>query len=183
MHSNPMKFEHESRVRELDMVNSLKKLGLDQDQVVCDYGAGTGIFTVEAARLTRGKVYALDMDPAMIALVEEKVKVHGLSNVRTVTVKADQLPLEAASVDLLLLATVLHEIEDVPTFVEGIKRVLKPKGKVMVIDFYKKETPMGPPVEARISAYQAARHFFREGINLDHQYALGDNLYLLAMSH
>ena len=183
MHSNPMKFENEKRVKELDIVNSLKKAGLKDGMVVCDYGAGTGIVTAEAAQLTSETVFALDMDPGMIGLIEDKVGAQSLTNVKTVKVKSDQLPLEDASIDLFILVTVLHEIDGVPTFVKGIKRVLKPEGKVMVIDFYKKETPMGPPASGRMSAYQAARHFFREDINLDEQYDLGENLYLLVLSN
>lgn len=183
MHSNPMKFENEKRLNELDIVNSLKRAGLEEGQVVCDYGAGTGVVTVEAARLTNEAVYALDMDPAMIDHIEDKVTKQSLANVKFTKVEADQLPLKEASIDLFLLVTVLHEIEDVPTFIEKIKRVLKPKGKVMVIDFHKKETLMGPPVDGRMSAYQATRHFLRENILLDEQYNLGDNLYQLVLSN
>lgn len=183
MHKNPMKFENEKRVSELDIVNSLKKAGLTDGQVVCDYGAGTGIVTVEAAQLTSETVYALDMDPAMIGLIEDKLAQQSLTNVTVVKVEADQLPIEDQSIDLFLLVTVMHEIKEVPTFIQEVKRVLKPEGKVMVVDFYKKETPMGPPVEGRMSAYQASRHFFREDIDMVEQVELGDNLYLLVLKN
>ncbi len=182
MHSNPMKFEHPKRLEELDIKGSLERLGLEPHHTVCDYGAGTGIVTAEVANITNGQVYALDMDPKMIELITTKKQNSDLDNIIPMRVKADEVPLEDQSVDRFLLVTVLHEIDEVPEFINEIHRVLKPGGKVMVIDFYKKESQMGPPASHRMSVYQASRHFFREGINLDEQYELSDNLYLLVLT-
>lgn len=182
MHSNPMKFEHPKRLEELDIKGSLERLGLEPHHTVCDYGAGTGIVSAQVAGITSGQVFALDMDPKMIELITRKKLSGDLMNVIPMKVNADEVPLEDESIDRFLLVTVLHEIAEVPEFINEIHRVLKPSGKVMVIDFYKKESPMGPPESHRISAYQASRHFFREGININEQYELSDNLYLLVLA-
>lgn len=182
MHKDPMKFEHPERLEELAIIKSLDKLGLEPHHNVCDYGAGTGVVTAEAARITEGHVYALDVDPGMIHLINEKIHEQRLSNVTAIQVKADKIPLDHGTIDRFLMVTVLHHIEDVPVFIGEIHRVLRHDGKVMIIDFHKKETPIGPPVDHRMSAYQAARHFVREGINLEEHYELGDNFYLLVLS-
>lgn len=182
MHNNPMKFERQERLRELDIDGSLKRLGLEAHHHVCDYGAGTGIVSAKVTNHTGGQVYALDMDPKMIDLITQKKEQGGIKNLFPMKVEKDQVPLEDQSLDHFLLVTVLHEINEVPEFVQEVHRVLKPGGKVMVIDFYKKETKMGPPMDHRMSAYQASRHFFREGIHLEEQYELSDNFYLLVLS-
>lgn len=181
--NNPMKFEHPERLKELDIVNTLKKASISSEDVVCDYGAGTGIFTIQAAKMTKNKVLALDMNSQMLQIISKKVAEAGLGNVETKEVKPDSINCDDNSVDLFLLVTVLHEIKEVPKFIEEVKRVLKSDGRVMLIDFHKKETPMGPPVSERMSQYQAARHFLREDIVLDYQCELGNNLYMLLLKN
>lgn len=181
MHDNPMKFENPIRLEELDVETSLKRTGVKPGDTVCDYGAGTGIFAVAAASMTEAPIYALDMDQKMLDIIDQKKRDLNLSNIRTKKVEPDCLPLEEGSVDHLLLVTVLHEILDVPSFVERAVKVLKPDGKIMIIDFLKKEDNFGPPIQERVSAYQAARFFHREGIEMERQYDLGENLYLLIL--
>lgn len=175
------KLENPQRIKEIDIVNSLKIANIKETDVVCDYGAGTGIVAIEAGKLTRSKVYAMDMKSEMIDIINSKITENKLDNVETVKVKADEIPLEDHSVDLFVMVTVLHEISEIPKFVQKIKNVLKSEGRVLIIDFYKKDTPMGPPASHRISAYQAARHFFREEINIESQCELGENMYLLVL--
>ena len=178
-HQNPMKFENEKRLKELDIINSLKKAGINEKDTICDYGAGTGVFTLEASKLTKGMIYALDMDPSMLSIIEEKAK--DIHNIKTIQVEEDKIKLESNSIDLFIIVTVIHEIKEVPEFIKEVRRVLKPFGRVLVIDFHKKDTPMGPPADHRMSEYQAARHFFREDIVMKKQWNLGENLYLLLM--
>lgn len=176
------KFEQANRLEEINIVDSLKKAGINDQSVVVDYGSGTGIFTVEAAKLTEQVVYGLDASDEMIRLATDKVKESGLGNVVLKKVDKDIIDLDDNSVDLFFLVTVLHEIVDIPAFVTEVKRVLKPGGRIMVIDFIKKEGSFGPSIRERVSAYQAARHFFREDIALESQSILGDNFYLLVLS-
>ncbi|MCF8020632.1 MAG: methyltransferase domain-containing protein [Vallitaleaceae bacterium] len=178
-HKNPMKFENEIRLKELDIINSLKKAGINENDTICDYGAGTGVFTLEASKLTKGMVYALDIDPSMLNIIKEKAK--DVHNIQTIQVEEDKINLESKSIDLFIIVTVIHEIKEVPEFIKEVRRVLKPFGRVLVIDFHKKDTPMGPPADHRMSEYQTARHFFREDIVMKKQCNLGENLYLLLM--
>lgn len=175
------KFEQANRLEEINIIESLKKAGIDKNTVVADYGSGTGIFTVEAAKLTDQTVYAFDVRDDFLKLAADKVATAGLSNVVFKKVEKDLIDLEDNSLDIFFLVTVLHEIVDIPAFVQEIKRVLKPGGRVMIIDFIKKEGTFGPSIRERVSAYQAARHFFREDIALDTQEILGENFYLLVL--
>lgn len=181
MKSMIKKLERVERIQALDIIGSLIRAHLSAEDIVCDYGAGTGVFTVEAAKMTESTVYALDIDKEMIQVINDKAKREGLNNIITSQVEADCINLPETSVDLFILVTVLHEILDVPSFIKTVKRVLKPKGRVLLIDFKKVESDFGPSFDDRISAYQAARHFLREGIELELQYDLSDDLYQLVM--
>lgn len=181
---NPIeKLENPNRIKALDIVGSLIRAGIKETDVICDYGAGTGIFTIEAAKLSRQRVYALDMSQQMIDFLEQKCIAQGILNVQVKKVEADCIDLPKQSIDLFILVTVLHEINDIPSFIKAIKTVLKPEGRVMVIDFKKVVSSFGPSIEDRISAYQAARHFLREGIELEKQFDLSEHFYQLVMKN
>ncbi len=175
---NIEKFENPQRIKEIDLTNSLIKAGIREDDVLCDYGAGTGIFAVEAAKLTRSKVYALDMSDEMLEFARGKVESKGVGNVEIVKVGADEIPLSDRMVDIFYMVTVLHHIEKLDSFLLEVKRVLKPGGKVMIVEFKKIVSPMGPPIEHRISEVEAAELFRRIGYESLMEESLSENLFL-----
>ncbi|WP_461205275.1 class I SAM-dependent methyltransferase [Clostridium sp. DL1XJH146] len=177
------KFENAERVRELDIQNTLNKALITSNDLVCDYGAGTGIFTVEAAKITENKVLAMDISIEMLEIINEKATKESLTNVETIKVEKDSIECEDSAVDLFMLVTVLHEIKDIPKFIIEIKRILKEKGRVMVVDFKKKDTPMGPPASHRLSSDEATGYFLKENILLSKEYDLGDNFYMLILEN
>ncbi len=73
----------------------------------------------------------------------------------------DEIPLENESVDLLITVDTLHEIPDKNKIIEEIRRVLRPKGQAVIVDFKKEGTGFGPPITIRVSQDQA-RHLFEE---------------------
>lgn len=109
------KLENPKRIAELKPEETLIKVGLQENHVLCDVGAGSGIFTIPAAKTTQNTVYALEINPEMLLLIEEKAKNASLSNIQTVKVTNNQLNLKENSVDIYLMVTVLHEIDDKPT--------------------------------------------------------------------
>nr|MDA3845371.1 class I SAM-dependent methyltransferase [Vallitaleaceae bacterium] len=183
MHKNPMKFENPIRITELDPINTLKKIGIKSTDVVCDYGAGTGVFTIPAASLTKNKVYAVDIDENMLSIVKRKIADQNIENIIPIKVEDYDTGIETETVDLYLHVTVLHEMEDIEQFMIEVRRILKKDGHVMVIEFHKKETSYGPPVGERMSGYQAARHFLHANILYDSQYELGENYYMLLLNN
>ncbi len=101
---------------------------------VLELGPGPGTFTFEAAKLAgpEGQVYAVDIQPQMIAKLEAEIKRRGISNVVPKLASAYELPLPAASVDRAFMITVLCEIPDRQRALGEIKRVLKPDGLLAV---------------------------------------------------
>ena len=118
---------------------------------VVDVGCGYGTFTVAAARLTRGTVYAFDIDPQMIAATAEKARSLGLANVRAIErdVLSDGTGLPDGSAAYVMLFNVLHAAE-VSSLLDAAWRVLRPGGVVAVTHWIADPgTPRGPPLDIR----------------------------------
>lgn len=173
-----MKLENPTRVSELDPNKTLERIGIGPNDTICDIGAGSGIFTIPAAYLTQ-RVYALETDDEMLEIISEKAKKEGLTNIDLLKVQNDRLPLEGNAVDIVLLITVLHEIENKAIFLKEIKRVLKTNGRILVIEFHKRQTPVGPPVPHRIAGEVVKKAMGEAGILLLDEFNLGDNFYCL----
>lgn len=130
----------------------LRTLGLDigvGDLV--EFGCGYGNFTLAAASMVSGTVFALDIEPEMVALVQEKCRRAGIVNVQAVVrdFVAQGAPLPDNSMDAGLLFNILHHDEPVALMAEAW-RVLKPGGKLAVIHWnYDPTTPRGPAMEIR----------------------------------
>lgn len=141
----------------------LDAFGVKEGWHVADVGCGPGYFTLPMARRvgSSGRVYAVDMEPAMLEDLRRRVARAGLENVVPVPSQEDRIPVPDATVDFAFLACVLHELAGVGTLRE-IRRMLKPDGVLGVVDWRKIEQDMGPPVHHRLTPEEAAK-VLREG--------------------
>ena len=130
----------------------LATFGLDRGvQDMVEFGCGYGTFTLAAAGIASGTVHALDIEPEMKAVVQQKCRDAGVKNV-AVTLRdfvATGTGLADNSMDAALLFNILHHEEPVALMKEAL-RVLKPDGKLAVIHWnYDPATPRGPAMEIR----------------------------------
>jgi ubiquinone/menaquinone biosynthesis C-methylase UbiE len=177
---NPEKIkrlENPVRIAELDPANTLIKAGFQKTMTLCDIGAGSGIFSFPAGKLTGGDVYALEISDEMIRLLESRAEEHNISNLKIKKVESEILPVDSSTCDMAVMVTVLHELEDKPGMLHEIKRILKEKGKLLVIEFHKGQTPMGPPSDHRISQEEAEEICNKNGFQTIDAFSLGDNYY------
>jgi ubiquinone/menaquinone biosynthesis C-methylase UbiE len=126
-------------VRRRYMAKVVDRVGIRRGERVLELGPGPGAFTVEAAQRVgpEGQLVAVDIQQKMIALVEKRVREHGLANVDTRVAGAYELPLNDASVDRAFLVTVLPEIPEQARALRELRRVLKPGGVLSVTEeFY-----------------------------------------------
>jgi SAM-dependent methyltransferase len=157
-----------------DPPSILEKLGLTpacRDAV--EFGCGYGTFTIPAARVITGTLYALDIDPDMIAATRLKVEAAGLDNVQVCLrdFAAEGTGLPKASVDYAMLFNILHA-ECPMALLEESYRLLGPGGKVGIIHWnYDSNTPRGPsmtirprPEQCQAWAEQAGFHPMPSGI-------------------
>ena len=131
----------------------LQTLGLSNSVVdVADLGCGYGTFTIPAAKIIRGKVYAIDIEPEMIENVKRKAKENGLDNVeaRLRDFMAEGSGLENEIVDYVFLFNILYITENPEKLLKEAYRILKINGKLGIIHWnYDSTTPRGPPMEMR----------------------------------
>ncbi len=129
-------FESPGREKKLQIDRVMDLLGIAPGKNVADLGAGSGWFTVRAARRVgpTGVVLAEDINPVAIEYIGKKIQKENLPNVRTVLGSADDPRLPAGSVDAVLMLKMYHEIaHPVPTL-KVLRRALRPGAKVGIID-------------------------------------------------
>jgi ubiquinone/menaquinone biosynthesis C-methylase UbiE len=148
--------DSEERRSYLDAAAILRGFGIDPGIRIADVGAGTGFFALPAAELVgpRGHVYAADLSPEMLQDLQKKIADKRVSNVTAVRSTEDGIPLPDRSVDFALLACVLHELDGPGTLLE-CRRILKPQGRLGIVDWKKQEMEYGPPKEHRLDESQA----------------------------
>ena len=131
----------------------MKALAIRAGEVVADIGAGSGYFTMRLARAVgeAGRVYAVDISPDMVRHLNHRLRDAGVHNVVTVLCDPDDPLLPDASVDRFLIVDTWHHIEGQPKYLGLLKRMLKPGGQVVHIDFQKRDLPVGPPVGMKIA--------------------------------
>jgi arsenite methyltransferase len=139
----------------------VQALGLRPTDVVADIGAGAGYFARRFARHV-AKVYAVDIDADLLKIAGEGAP----ANLATVLAAADDPRLPPHSVDLIFFCDVLHHIENRGAYLPKLRLALKPGGRIVNIDFYKRQLPIGPPVSMKLSEEQVIGEFRRAGFRL-----------------
>lgn len=159
--------EKEERPQEL-----YQFLKLQRGQTVCDFGCGNGYHAIQMAKLVgpRGKVYAVDIQEEMLALLEQRASTRGLKNIELVLAKPSDSGLPESQLDMVLMVDVYHELSDPPTVLAEIKRALSPKGTLVLVEF-REEDPNVPirPLH-KMSKRQIQREMVAEGFRLTAQY-------------
>ncbi|HXC95858.1 MAG TPA: methyltransferase domain-containing protein [Edaphobacter sp.] len=129
-------FEYPDRDKKLQIDRVMDLLGITSGKNVADIGAGSGWFTVRAARRVglTGAVLAEDINPLAIEYIGKRVVKEDIRNVRTVLGSADDPRLPAGSIDAALMLKVYHEIAHPELFLKALKPALRSGAKVGIID-------------------------------------------------
>lgn len=127
-------------------------LEIKRGEIIADIGAGPGYFTLRLAKHVgqSGRVYAVDVSPDMVRHLNARIRDAGLTNVSTILAPPED-PLLPQPVDRVLFVNVWHHVEDQTGYLDRLKKSLKKGGEIVMIDFHKRELPVGPPVEMKIS--------------------------------
>ncbi len=127
----------------------LRVLAVQPGQTVCDIGAGPGYFAIRLAR-AGAHVLAVDVEPRMVEVLRDRVqKAH--VNVTPVLALPDDPLVPDGSCDLVLVVDTFHHFPDGVAYLKRLGRALKPSGRLVNIDFHKRELPVGPPVEHKVA--------------------------------
>jgi ubiquinone/menaquinone biosynthesis C-methylase UbiE len=133
------------------------ELKLNESDFFLDLGCGAGDYSIQAAKIVgqKGKVYAIDQWQEVVDSVSEKADVQGILNISAIKSNIiSSLPIEDKIIDACLLAQVLHGVglpADAKDLFAEISRVLKPSGRLAILEFTKKDVGFGPPMHIRLS--------------------------------
>ncbi len=160
----------------------LKLVGIESGIKFADVGCGTGYFSIPAAKIVgkKGKVYAVDIERKMLSRLGEKLKAQGVSNIQTVLSTEEEIPLHSGSIDFAFMANTLHELQGEATLKE-VRRTLRKEGTFAVVEWKKIFTPMGPPLEERLSPEEAAALLQKSGFRLEKFFEAGPYHYALIL--
>jgi len=128
--------ESERRIEGLQVAKVVEALKVRPDDRVCDLGAGSGLFTRPLARKAGGKgvVYAVDIDSELLKHVERTAQEQKLANIKPI-LASETDPKLPEPVDLITIIDTLHHIGNQAEYLKGLKKYLRPGGRVAVIDF------------------------------------------------
>jgi SAM-dependent methyltransferase len=128
-------FDTPDRDKKLQIERVMDILKIHPGSAVADIGAGSGWFTVRAARRADpGTVYAVDINPEAIKYINDRTQKNGIRNVRTILSTPDDPKLPANSVDSVLILKTYHEIDDPVRLLENLRRSLRQGARVGIID-------------------------------------------------
>jgi SAM-dependent methyltransferase len=156
-------------------------LGLRAGQTACEIGTGPGYFAFRLARAVgpRGHVFAVDAEPRMLALLAARLAGSRRKNITPVVGLPGDPLLPPRACDLVLLVNAYHHLRDGPRYLDRLRRALRPGGRIVNIDFDRRETPVGPPLEHRVGRERFEREARRAGLEpvgeldfLPYQYAV-----------
>ncbi len=128
----------------------LDYLGDVQGQTVVDIGAGSGYFSVKLAE-KGATVIAADVDDEFQEFLKNRIDKYNLKNIETRKIPYDSPKLEENEADMVLIVNTYHHIENRTDYFAKVKQGTKPDAELVIIDFYKSEIPVGPPIDHKLS--------------------------------
>lgn len=156
----------------------LNRIPLKETDNILDFGAGTGYFSIPVATRTTGKVYALDIDVAMLEIITEKALKEQLANIVPVQGSIEALPLPDGSIDVIIASLVLHEIQPLGPLLQQMRNVLKKEGYLICLELEPKgSSDKGP----RITLEGMEQEMKEAGFQVTEKYFPSDSLYMLIM--
>ncbi len=155
------------RRRILPPYKTLKESGLQKGDIMADIGCGIGYFSIPAAKIVgnSGKIIAIDPSEKMLDDLMKRIKKEKIMNIEVKKSLAYQFPIQDAFVTFALLSNVFHEIDDKSKFLKEVYRIVKTKGRFCIVDYEKKDTVTGPPVEDRLSVREVKIYLKETGFS------------------
>jgi len=159
-------------------------INLKDPDCIVDIGAGIGFAAIPFSRkMNTGTVWACDISVEMLTELKKEIDKEGVSNVKPLLMGEVDVPLPDSIADAVIMQNLHHEFDDANKNLIEVKRLLKPGGKAVIIDWKKEETPAGPPIEIRVSTEGIIKHLEEAGFsNIQsysdlpyHSFITGDN--------
>jgi ubiquinone/menaquinone biosynthesis C-methylase UbiE len=150
--------------------------------IVADFGAGTGFYSLAAAQKVgeEGKVFAIDVQKELLDKIKINANSQQILNIEIIWGDIEKLGgtnLQDESVDAVIVANLIFQLEDKKSAIEEIKRILRTKGRVLVVDWTDSFEGMGPQPDKIITESSAKELFMNQGFEYEKSIEAGDNHY------
>jgi ubiquinone/menaquinone biosynthesis C-methylase UbiE len=159
----------------------LNEAGVTKGMIIADLGSGPGFFTIPMAQATgeKGLVYAVDSNQTMLNGLKENIANSEVNPniIKTVNCDVCHTGIPKESVDLVLFANVLHEVEDKKAFFQEVRRISKPTACIVDVDWKKAKSEYGPPIKMRLSEGEAKQVLAENGFCVVKQIEVGSYHY------
>ena len=164
----------------LDVVAILQQLGITKGDVVADLGCGTGYFTFPAAKFvgSAGRVYSADVQKQVVENITARSKMEGLTNVIPVWTDLEIFgaakKIQNESLDFAFLVNVFFQTKKDSEVMKEAIRMVKPNGRILVIDWQKRVTPFGPLLENRLDPTEIKKIGHNLNLKFDRDLYVGE---------
>ncbi len=170
-----------------DPDGNVAQLGKIKGLSVADFGAGVGAYTIACAKKVgdSGRVYAIEVQKSLLPKIKNTAANMGLSNVEVLWGDVERLEatkLADGSVDIVIAANVFFQVEDKTSFIAEVKRVLKPKGRVLFVDWKDSYGGLGPAPDSVVLPDEARSYFENDGFEFLSTIETGDHHYGFVMN-
>ena len=156
--------ERKEREMEENTTQLLKNLAVQPGTVIADIGAGSGYHSTLLSKMVgNGKVYAVDVEPEMIAYLKDRIKLEGHKNIIPVLSTEQKVSLPANSIDVMLLVDVYHEFSFPYEMTLSMLEALKPGGKLVLVEFRAEDPNVPIKTIHKMSEQQAVKEFKASG--------------------
>jgi ubiquinone/menaquinone biosynthesis C-methylase UbiE len=188
MHHDPKAYvamlESPERTAEQKPDEVIAALGLKQGEILADIGAGSGFFAFRFAPHVgnNGRIYAVDVNPDMILYMNRYIRDKGVKNVVTVLCTPDDPLLPDASIDRFFICNTWHHIPGQSQYAALMKKMLRPGGRVVVLDYRKEPLPVGPPPEMKVAREETIGHMESAGFKLHTEHTFLPYQYFLVFT-
>ena len=156
--------ERKEREMEENTSQLLKNLAVQPGTAIADIGAGSGYHSTLLSKMVgTGKVYAVDVEPEMIAYLKNRIKLEGYKNIIPVLSTEQKVSLPANSIDIMLLVDVYHEFSFPYEMTLSMLEALKPSGKLVLVEFRAEDPNVPIKTLHKMSERQAVKEFKASG--------------------
>ena len=188
MHQDPKAYiamlESPQREAEQKPDEVIAALDLKAGETLADIGAGSGYFTFRFARKVgdSGRVYAVDINSDMIVYMNRYIRDKKVKNVTTVLSVPDDPLLPDVSINRFFICNTWHHVGNRPQYIALMKKMLKPGGQIVVMDYKKEQLPVGPPPDMKMAREEVIREMESGGFKLAKEHAFLPYQYFLVFS-
>ena len=152
--------ERKEREMEENTSQLLKNLAVQPGTAIADIGAGSGYHSTLLSKMVgNGKVYAVDVEPEMIAYLKDRIKHEGHKNIIPVLSAEQKVSLPANSIDVMLLVDVYHEFSFPYEMTLSMFEALKPGGKLVLVEFRAEDPNVPIKTIHKMGEQQAVKEF------------------------